>query len=979
MARTRDQEQATVAELAKRAEEAGAQADLATKAAIETSEQAKEAARRAQEAAARAAKETEAARNDSLRAAAAAGQAASAARGAAQAAQKAIAASNAAIRAARIAATAAQQAAGAAIGAADAAAKAGRAAADAATDKNKAAESRQAAQEARDAARAADGAAKAAESAAKAAEDTEKVSTAARGAAKSAQDAADAAEEADGFASAAGVNAAETREAAAQARRHANEANRAATTSETLARKAAKAAYEARDFAKSAATHARKAADEADRAADHAGEAAQAAAESTKHAKAAQTYADVAAAAVTKAKEIHDLGRETEQTDIDTRTAAATERAKDYAKDAQQLQKTFQESLDAVSARKKQAEELGLEAAKPGADLPQLVLKGRKLALDLMQSGGAWTQSAATDALTGTDQDVRTYLLTGRQQGLDQDARDRVEEISKDEKRVAKVRTAAAAALKTDTKGINEFLKNGQYKAEEMDLDLKVNQISSTGGANVKAAARKAMLEGTGQALAAFINEGQYTAREVDENLAATQLASAGGPELKAAAEIALYGDAQSLHEFITTGQYSAQRRDNLTATHSTRVTGMISSAARVAALAQERAFLAAKVAAEANDAAHQAKDAEAKAKASATKAAGYAEDAKKSAAQAQTSATKAAQSAKTARAASDRAQKAAADADISAAMASQSHQNALASATEAHESADQAYADAKQAGQEEEDAIKARDEAFDITLQKAKAEYEAALKAEEQQLKDEAAKERSQYMRCEQPIANSMSGARCYFDEQAKQRNDMIAEALMKDPAQRFIIKMWAEGLALSDLAGCADNPEVKKCGAAAVAFLPVGKVFKGTKFAGKFEEFVRAATSKGGKFADCFTRAMPTCPVGFVKIGTDKFRSPSGIKYKPGSAQGHRIDHLMEHTKPNATGKPLHTIFIEKDQAKLLNLVDRAYKKRGLSYPGDQSRYYVDLGEQIGEGKGENWMRLVVNQNGDFVTAYPVTGYGK
>ncbi|MFG2289260.1 polymorphic toxin-type HINT domain-containing protein [Streptomyces sp. NPDC048595] len=248
-----------------------------------------------------------------------------------------------------------------------------------------------------------------------------------------------------------------------------------------------------------------------------------------------------------------------------------------------------------------------------------------------------------------------------------------------------------------------------------------------------------------------FLAGGQYTARTEDERVRAAQLINSGGPEMRAAGRIALESPPQLLHSFIESGQYTAQRKDLLATTHKARVQQLIAEAARTAATAQQNAAEARRVAALAHHKDDEAKKYAKQAQASADEAKNSAADAAKSAKDAEASAARAAESAKTAR-------KAAADADHAASNAATSAADAAVSAQLAHVSANTAWAEARRArasataaGKDATAARKAAGDAFDIAVDKFKAEAEAQRKAEAE-AKKKASKDpgkiaREQYM----------------------------------------------------------------------------------------------------------------------------------------------------------------------------------------------------------------------------------------
>ncbi|MCO6044629.1 hypothetical protein NG895_11990 [Aeoliella sp. ICT_H6.2] len=124
--------------------------------------------------------------------------------------------------------------------------------------------------------------------------------------------------------------------------------------------------------------------------------------------------------------------------------------------------------------------------------------------------------------------------------------------------------------------------------------------------------------------------------------------------------------------------------------------------------------------------------------------------------------------------------------------------------------------------------------------------------------------------------------------------------------------------------------------------------------------------------------------------EIGRDTYQSPSGLVFGRGSVDGTRLAHLMTHAEdePNRPGQ--HGVFDESDQARLVQLVDRAYdqalhnqnSKRRTE--GRREVFTIDLGRRIGYIGGQSGarrnhppahhIRLVVDGN-RFITAFPVT----
>ncbi|MFO1063458.1 MAG: hypothetical protein U0892_06290 [Pirellulales bacterium] len=120
----------------------------------------------------------------------------------------------------------------------------------------------------------------------------------------------------------------------------------------------------------------------------------------------------------------------------------------------------------------------------------------------------------------------------------------------------------------------------------------------------------------------------------------------------------------------------------------------------------------------------------------------------------------------------------------------------------------------------------------------------------------------------------------------------------------------------------------------------------------------------------------------------GRDRYRSPAGLIYGPGSEEGHRIDHLKRHLKdiPDRPGK--HGVF-EGELEEVLGKIDEAFERgkkggRGVSKTKEDDRtvYEVTFDKPIGwiggrDGKragnpAAKKLRLVVE--GDrFITAFP------
>jgi hypothetical protein len=117
--------------------------------------------------------------------------------------------------------------------------------------------------------------------------------------------------------------------------------------------------------------------------------------------------------------------------------------------------------------------------------------------------------------------------------------------------------------------------------------------------------------------------------------------------------------------------------------------------------------------------------------------------------------------------------------------------------------------------------------------------------------------------------------------------------------------------------------------------------------------------------------------------------YTSPAGLRYTRGSQHGHRLKHLLAHTRdePNRPGP--HGVFSVSDPHEVVALVDEAYlqalqgERTRTEREGDRIVYTVDLGRTIGYVGGESGgrsghpsvrrARLVV-EDGRLITAFPV-----
>ncbi|MFI5620722.1 hypothetical protein [Streptomyces sp. NPDC051567] len=193
---------------------------------------------------------------------------------------------------------------------------------------------------------------------------------------------------------------------------------------------------------------------------------------------------------------------------------------------------------------------------------------------------------------------------------------------------------------------------------------------------------------------------------------------------------------------------------------------------------------------------------------------------------------------------------------------------------------------------------------------------------------------------------------------------------------------------LGITDVMECIDDPGVAKCALAFLMATPAGKVIKGFNYAGKAKDYFGKLFGKSEKFVLCATgyrssalrsvvvRSASSCPVGFKEISPGLFQSPKGLKYGPGSDQGHRIRHVMEHTKENPE-KRKHSVFNITDQAEVLALVDEAWGRRHLAMQYDSANspesFIIPMGREVGT-TGEKLLKVVADpKTGKLLTAFP------
>jgi len=128
--------------------------------------------------------------------------------------------------------------------------------------------------------------------------------------------------------------------------------------------------------------------------------------------------------------------------------------------------------------------------------------------------------------------------------------------------------------------------------------------------------------------------------------------------------------------------------------------------------------------------------------------------------------------------------------------------------------------------------------------------------------------------------------------------------------------------------------------------------------------------------------------------EVDRDVYESAAGLRYRSGSADGHRLKHVMEHAVDNPD-KVIHGVFEKSDQNSVVALIDEAYMKTRVSgnrdvrqkRQGDRTVYTVHLDRRVGyvggrEGsrKGHpecRYIRIVLEDENSVVTAYPMNSF--
>ena len=274
----------------------------------------------------------------------------------------------------------------------------------------------------------------------------------------------------------------------------------------------------------------------------------------------------------------------------------AEERARKLASDARQAntdrlagQKTkgrqdAQAAAGAEAAAQQQARDEAARAAQAKADNDKLltdaadpaltVPNGRRASVYLLRTGGVAVKDAARAALSGSDDDVVTFVRSGLAVAQESDDRVAVAAIAADPAARPGLRQAARDALAGPYAGVAALLRTGDYPGRDTDDRVEVNQIMAAGGPSTKPAAQKA-LDGTVADVREFLAHGQYVTHLIDLDVYVTRTLS-DGPEVNAVAQAVLDGPRSGLQPYLDGELGKARARDAFTAEHVAKVNGLL-------------------------------------------------------------------------------------------------------------------------------------------------------------------------------------------------------------------------------------------------------------------------------------------------------------------------------------------------------------------------------------------------------------------
>ncbi|GAB3141146.1 ALF repeat-containing protein [Amycolatopsis stemonae] len=256
------------------------------------------------------------------------------------------------------------------------------------------------------------------------------------------------------------------------------------------------------------------------------------------------------------------------------RLAAQRAKGQEDGRAAAGAEATAQQEARDAAARAAQAktdnDKLLADAADPALTVPN----GRRAAVYLLRTGGAAVKNAARAALSGSDDDVVTFVHSGLPAAQETDDRAAVQAIADDPQARPGLRQAARDALAGPYSGVAELLRTRDYPGRDTDDRVEVDRIMAAGGPSTKAAAQKA-LDGTVADIRAFLATGQYVSHLIDLDVYVTRTLS-DGPEVEAVAQGVLDGPRAGLQPYLDNALPRARARDAFTAEHVAKVNALL-------------------------------------------------------------------------------------------------------------------------------------------------------------------------------------------------------------------------------------------------------------------------------------------------------------------------------------------------------------------------------------------------------------------
>ena len=128
-------------------------------------------------------------------------------------------------------------------------------------------------------------------------------------------------------------------------------------------------------------------------------------------------------------------------------------------------------------------------------------------------------------------------------------------------------------------------------------------------------------------------------------------------------------------------------------------------------------------------------------------------------------------------------------------------------------------------------------------------------------------------------------------------------------------------------------------------------------------------------------------TSTTQLTQIEGDRYRSPAGLIYGPGSRHGHRLQHVLAHGQDDPKRDGPHGVFNDGDKESIVALIDEAYLAAGQRGESRSERnrqvLTVDMGRTVGYVGGQagkrdgfpdcNHVRIVL-EGMKVITAYPL-----